>query len=103
MEEGPAVNPTFPHSREAAMDYRRSTVLRRASAGATFAMALAACSGLSERTDDRPAERPTIYFDVGDAWTTTKRQVRFYDCRTGSMVCTGPASYLDANYRCTCE
>ena len=89
------------------MDYRRVTVLPRAFTCATlaifFALALAGCSGQSERTDDRPADRPTIFFDIGNAWTTTKRQVRFYDCRTGSMVCEGPASYLDANYRCRCE
>ena len=84
------------------MDYRHSTVLRRASACAALAalaLALAGCGGLSER----PVDRPTMYFDIGDAWTTTKRQVRFYDCRTGAMVCSGPASYLDVNYRCRCE
>jgi hypothetical protein len=84
---------------EAVMDYRRSTVLRRAFACATLAIALAGCRGLAER----PADRPTMYFDIGNAWTTTKRQVRFYDCRSGSMVCTGPASYLDVAYQCRCE
>ena len=87
------------------MDYRRSTALRRVSARATLAivpalaLALAGCASQSDRVDDRP----TMYYDLGDAWTTTKRQVRFYDCRTGSMVCSGPASYLDVNYRCRCE
>ena len=85
------------------MDYRRSTALRRAVACAALAIslgpALAGCGGVSERPDDRP----TIYFDIGDTWTTTKRQVRFYDCRTGSMVCTGPASSLDVKYQCRCE
>ena len=73
------------------MDYRRGTVL--------LALALAGCGGLSER----PADRPTMYYDMGDAWTTTKRQVRFYDCRSGAMVCTGSASYLDIDYQCRCE
>ena len=85
------------------MDYRRSTLLRRACACAAFAVAVAAglagCSSQSER----PVDRPTMYYDLGQSWTTTKRQVRFYDCRTGAMVCLGPASYLDTNYRCRCE
>ena len=84
------------------MDYRHLTVLRRASACAALAiiaLALAGCGGQLER----PVDRPTMYYDLGDAWTTTKRQVRFYDCRTGAMVCSGPASYLDVNYRCRCE
>ena len=85
------------------MDYRRATVLRRLSACAAFtsalAVALAGCSSQSER----PVDRPTMYYDLGDAWTTTKRQVRFYDCRTGSMVCSGSASYLDVKYQCRCE
>ena len=81
------------------MDYRRSIVIRRAVAGATLAMALAGCASQA----DLPPDRPTMYYDLGDAWTTTKRQVRFYDCRTGSMICSGPASYVDVNYRCRCE
>ena len=84
------------------MDYRHLTVLRRASACAALAiiaLALAGCGGQLERPDDRP----TMYYDLGDAWTTTKRQVRFYDCRTGALVCSGPASYLDVNYQCRCE
>jgi hypothetical protein len=76
----------------------RSTVHRRLSACATLAIALAGCGGAPER----PVET-TIYFDIGDAWTTTKRRVRLYDCRTGAMVCTGPASYLDVAYQCRCE
>ena len=84
------------------MDYRHLTVLRRASACAALAiiaLALAGCGGQLER----PVDRPTMYYDLGDAWTTTKRQVRFYDCRTGALVCSGPASYLDVNYQCRCE
>ena len=81
------------------MDYRRGTVLRRAFACTTLAIALAGCAGPSER----PADRPTMYYDMGDEWTTTKRQVRFYDCRSGAMVCTGSASYLDVDYQCRCE
>jgi hypothetical protein len=84
------------------MDYRHLTVLRRASACAALAiiaLALAGCGGQLER----PVDRPTMYYDLGDAWTTTKRQVRFYDCRTGAMVCSGSASYLDVNYQCRCE
>jgi hypothetical protein len=85
------------------MDYRRPTVLRPAAACAALAIvlapALAGCGGLSDRPDDRP----TMYFDLGDVWKTTKRQVRFYDCRTGSMVCTGPASSLDVEYQCRCD
>ena len=81
------------------MDYRRSTILCRLIAGVNLAMALAACAGQA----DLPPDRPTMYYDLGDAWTTTKRQVRFYDCRSGSMMCTGPASYLDVSYRCRCE
>jgi len=84
------------------MDNRRGTVLRRACARATLAislvLALAGCGGLAER----PAEGPTIYYDLGDEWTTTKSRVRLYDCRTGSMVCTGPASYLNVDYQCRC-
>ena len=81
------------------MDYRHSTVLWRAVACAPLAIALAGCSGLA----DRPPDRPTMYYDLGDAWTTTKRQVRFYDCRSGAMVCSGSASYLDVAYQCRCE
>jgi hypothetical protein len=85
------------------MDYRRSTILRRTAACAALAIslgpALAGCVSQSERPDDRP----TIYYDLGQAWTTTKRQVRFYGCRTGSMVCSGPASYVDTKYQCRCE
>ena len=85
------------------MDHRPSTALRRASARAALAislgLALAGCGGVSERPDDRP----TMYFDIGDSWTTTKRQVRFYDCRSGSMVCTGPVSSLDVAYQCRCD
>lgn len=85
------------------MDYRRSTVLRRASACAGLAIALAPALAGCASQSERPVDRPTMYYDLGDAWTTTKRQVRFYDCRTGAMVCTGPASYVDTNYRCRCE
>ena len=85
------------------MDYSRPTVLRRACACAALAIALtlvlAGCGSQSERVVDRP----TMYYDLGDAWTTTKRQVRFYDCRTGAMVCSGSASYLDVKYQCRCE
>jgi hypothetical protein len=85
------------------MDHRYSTVLRRAFARAAlaiaFGLALAGCGSQLER----PADRPTMYYDLGDAWTTTKRQVRFYDCRTGAMVCSGSASYLDVKYQCRCE
>ena len=81
------------------MDYRRSTVCRRALACALLAIALAGCGALTER----PAEVPSIYYSLGDAWTTTKRRVRLYDCRSGAMVCEGPASYLDVAYRCRCE
>ena len=87
------------------MDYLHTTVLRRAGAYAAFALAVAlglplvGCSSQSER----PVDRPTMYYDLGDAWTTTKRQVRFYDCRTGAMVCSGSASYLDVKYQCRCE
>ncbi|HEX7237006.1 MAG TPA: hypothetical protein VF405_08605 [Gammaproteobacteria bacterium] len=80
------------------MDHRRSA-LRRATASTVLAIALAGCSGVAERPDDRP----TIYFDLGDSWTTTKRQVRFYDCRSGSMVCEGPVSSLDVTYHCRCD
>ena len=84
------------------MDYRRSS-LRRVSTSAAIAvsvgLALTGCGGLSERPDDRP----TMYYDLGQAWTTTKRQVRFYDCRTGSMICTGAAGYVDSKYQCRCE
>ena len=83
------------------MDYRHSTVLRRVAACATLVIALALAGCVSQ--SERPVDRPTMYYDLGDAWTTTKRQVRFYDCRTGAMVCSGPASYLDVNYRCRCE
>ena len=82
------------------MDYRRSPSLRRAFACAAVATALVGCSGLAE---ERVPDRLTMYYDLGDAWTTTKRQVRFYDCRTGSMLCSGPASYLDVKYQCRCE
>jgi hypothetical protein len=81
------------------MDFYPSTVLSRAFACTTLAVALAGCAGASER----PPDRPTMYYDLGDEWTTTKRQVRFYDCRSGALVCTGPASYLDVGYRCRCE
>ena len=85
------------------MDYCHSTLLRRGSAcaalGIAIALGQAGCGGMSEG----PVDRPTMYYDLGDAWTTTKRQVRFYDCRTGSMICEGAASYLDVNYRCRCE
>ena len=85
------------------MRYRPSAVPSRACACAALAislgLALAGCGGLHEYPDDRP----TMYFDVGDMWKTTRRQVRFYDCRTGSMVCTGAASYLDVKYQCRCE
>ena len=81
------------------MDYRRSTALRLAFACAALVMALAGCGSQVER----PPDRPTMYFDVGDSWTTTKRQVRFYDCRTGYMFCDGAASYLDSTLQCRCE
>ena len=82
------------------MEYRRSTALHPAFACAALAIVLGGCRGLA--SSERPAE-PIIYYDVGDEWTTTKRRVRLYDCRTGSMVCTGPASYLDVAYQCRCE
>jgi hypothetical protein len=87
------------------MDFRHSTALRRASACAAVAIALvmALALGGCASQSERPVDRPTMYYDLGDAWTTTKRQVRFYDCRTGAMVCSGPASYLDVNYQCRCE
>jgi len=44
-----------------------------------------------------------MYFDIGQSWTTTKRQLRFYDCRTGSMLCDGAAGYLDSKFQCRCE
>lgn len=81
------------------MKHRRSPFHRPLFAYATLAVAMAGCGSQVERAPDRP----TIYFDVGQSWTTTKRQVRFYDCRTGSMVCDGAASYLDTKYRCRCE
>ena len=81
------------------MDYRRSPALRRAFACAALVMALAACGSQVER----PPDRPTMYFDIGQSWTTTKRQVRFYDCRTGSMLCDGAAGYLDSKFQCRCE
>lgn len=81
------------------MKHRRSPFHRPLLACAILAVALAGCGSQVERDPDRP----TIYFDVGQSWTTTKRQVRFYDCRTGSMVCDGAASYLDTKYQCRCE
>lgn len=82
------------------MNYRRVTVRRRVIACATLAAALAGCSAQSARPADSPA---LYYYDLGDTWTTRKRRVHLYDCRSGDMVCTGPASYLDVTYRCSCE
>jgi hypothetical protein len=81
------------------MNYRRVAVLRRA-ACATLALALAGCNALATRPADRPA---LYYYDLGEAWTTRKRRVHLYQCRSGALVCTGPASYLDVMYRCGCE
>jgi hypothetical protein len=81
------------------MNYSRSTARRRAFGCATLAIALAGCGGLPER----PPDDLVIYYEMGDAWTTTKRRVRLYACRNSAMVCTGPASYLDVEYQCRCE
>jgi hypothetical protein len=81
------------------MNYTHVTARRPALVCATLAMALAACGPLAAR----PADTRVIYYNLGDAWTTTKRRVRFYDCRSGAMVCRGPASYLDVTFHCRCE
>jgi hypothetical protein len=75
------------------------TARRRAFACACLATIMAGCSAQSRSSDDPPP----IYYDLGDAWKTPKRSVRLYDCRTGSMVCTGPASYLNVTLECRCE
>ena len=81
------------------MHYCASTVRRPAFACAALALAMAGCRGLPER----PADDPVIYYEIGEAWTTTKRRVRLYHCRNSAMVCKGPASYLDVEYQCRCE
>ena len=82
------------------MNYRRVTVRPRAFACAILALALAGCSG----QPGRPAGGEALYYyELGDAWTTSKRRVRLYQCRSGGLVCTGPASYLDVTYHCRCE
>jgi hypothetical protein len=75
------------------------TARRRAFVCAGLAMTLAGCSTQSTWSD----EPPLIYYDVGDAWKTPKRSVQLYECRNGSMVCTGPASYLNVTLECRCE
>ena len=75
------------------------TARRRAFACACLAMTMAGCSAQATSSDDPPL----IYYDLGDVWKTPKRSVRRYDCRTGSMVCTGPASYLNVTLECRCD
>ncbi len=91
--EGAAVN-------GAVMNYRRVTIRRQVLAYATLAIGLAGCSALPGRPADLPA---LYYYDIGDAWTTRKRRVHLYQCRSGALVCTGPASYLDVMYSCRCD
>ena len=74
------------------------TARRRVFACACLAVGLAGCSAQAASEDP-----PLIYHDLGDVWKTPKRDVRLYDCRTGSMVCTGPASYLNVTLECRCE
>jgi hypothetical protein len=81
------------------MNHGHVTARRKALACASLAMTLAGCSGLPAP----PADAPTIYYNLGDAWTTPKRSVHLYGCRSGAMVCTGPASYLNVTYDCRCE
>ena len=75
------------------------TARRQAFACAGLAMTLAGCSAQSRSSDDPPL----IYYDVGDVWKTPKRDVHLYECRSGSMVCTGPASYLNVTLECRCD
>jgi hypothetical protein len=82
------------------MNFRRVTVRRRAFACAALAVTLSACSAPPARSGNSEA---LYYYDVGDTWTARKRRVHLYDCRSGDMVCTGPASYLDVMYDCRCE
>jgi hypothetical protein len=85
-------------SSETAMN--RLTTHRRAFVCAAIALALGGCSTRPARPADIPA---LYYYDLGDTWKTRKRRVHLYACRSGSMVCTGPASYLDVMYDCGCE
>jgi hypothetical protein len=77
-----------------------ATTRQQAFVCAALAIALAGCSVGTARSADRPA----LYsYDLGEAWTTRKRRVHLYQCRTGSKVCRGPASYLDVLFQCRCE
>ena len=75
------------------------TACRQVFACAGLAMTLAGCSAQATSS----ADPPLIYYDVGDVWKTPKRSVHLYECRNGSMVCTGPASYLNVTLECRCE
>jgi hypothetical protein len=81
------------------MSYR-VLVRRPALACVTLAVALAGCTAGTARRTDIPA---LYYYDLGDSWTTRKRRVDLYACRSGTKVCTGPASYLDVTFHCGCE
>ena len=81
------------------MNHRRATI-RRAFASATLAILLAGCSARPARPVD---DSPIAYYEIGDTWKTLKRSVHLYQCRSGSMVCEGPASYVNVMYRCRCE
>lgn len=82
------------------MNHSRVTIRRRALASVTLAIVLAGCSARPARPAD---DYPIAYYNIGDTWQALKRSVHLYQCRSGSKVCEGPASYVNVMYRCRCE